>query len=199
MAKAQTNEPTRQKPRFAGLRPGVVLAVLQSLSWYVVPIVLPEKELYGMMGTVIAGLAIVVWWAFFSRAPRLERWGAVLLMIVALAATSRLLHVSVANAGQGMMFILAIPLLSFVFVVGVAASHRLADRPRRAVLLAAILLASGGWALVRINGVNPLEFAWRWSPTQEERLLAQAGDKLALPAPKPTSAPEAEKTPAPAR
>jgi outer membrane protein assembly factor BamB len=168
---AQTGEPAPRKP--LRLWPGVVLAVLQILSWYVVPRVLPEKEIFGMMGTVIAGFAIVVWWAFFSRAPRLERWGAVLLMIVALAVTSRLLHVSVSNAGQGMLFVfLAIPLLSFVFVIGVAASHRLAERPRRALLLATILLASGGWALVRIDGINPLEVAWRWSPTSEERLLA---------------------------
>ncbi len=197
MLKRKTDEPALQKP--LRLWPGVVLAVLQIFSWYVVPKFLPDNlAYYGMMGTVIAGVAIIVWWAFFSRAPRLERWGAVLMMIVALAVTSRLLHVSVANAGQGMMFIfLALALLSFVFVLGVVASHRLAVRPRRAVLLATILLASGGWALVRIGGVNPLEFAWRWSPTPEERLLAQAGDKPALPAPSPSPAlaPEAEKTP----
>lgn len=172
MLKAKTEVSTQQKP--LRLWPGVVFAVLQIFSWYVVPKFLPDNlAYYGMMGTVIAGVAIVVWWAFFSRAPRLERWGAVLMMIVALAVTSRLLDVSVATAGRGMMFIfLAIALLSFVFVVGVVVSHRLADRPRRAVLLATILLASGGWALIRIGGVNPLEIAWRWSPTPEERLLA---------------------------
>jgi outer membrane protein assembly factor BamB len=173
MLQAKTEVSTQQKP--LRLWPGVVFAALQIFSWYVVPKFLPDNlAYYGMMGTVLAGVVIVVWWAFFSRAPRLERWGAVLMMIVALAATSRILHVSVANAGQGMLFaFLAIPLLSFVFVISVMISHRLADRPRRAVLLATILLASGGWALVRINGVNPLDFAWRWSPTPEERLLAQ--------------------------
>lgn len=191
MLKAKTEVSTQQKP--LRLWPGVVFAMLQIFSWYVVPKFLPDNlAYYGMMGTVIAGVAIVVWWAFFSRAPRLERWGAVLLMIAALAVTSRLLDVSVATAGRGMMFIfLAIALLSFVFVVGVVASHRLTDRPRRAVLLAAILVASGGWALVRINGVNPLEFAWRWSPTSEERLLAQtSSEPMVLP-----PAPAAVKTP----
>ena len=41
----------------------------------------------GMLGGVFGGLAIVVWWAFLSRAPRSDRWGAVVLMIVALVAT----------------------------------------------------------------------------------------------------------------
>jgi outer membrane protein assembly factor BamB len=182
LANAKISELTSQKQ--LRLWPGVVLAALQILSWYIVPKFLPANlAYYGMMGTVAGGFAIIVWWAIFSRAPRLERWGAVLLMAVALVATSRILHVSVANAGQGMLFaFLAIPLLSFVFVVGVVASHRLVDRSRRAVLLATILLASGGWALVRINGVNPLDFAWRWSPTPEERLLAQAeNEPMVLP------------------
>ncbi len=174
MNDARAASPTPRRP--LRLWPGVLLAALACVTWFVLPIILPGQGIYWMMATVAAGLGIVVWWAFFSRAPHLERWGAVLLMIVALAATSRVLHVSVSNAGRGMLFIfLAIPLLSFVFVVGVLAGRRLADRPRRAVMVAAILLASGGWALVRIGGINPLDFAWRWSATPEERLLVQAG------------------------
>jgi hypothetical protein len=42
-----------------------------------------------------------------------ERWGAVVLMIVALFATSRIIHVSIATGMMGMMFpILAIPFVS---------------------------------------------------------------------------------------
>ena len=138
---AQTDEPTPQKP--LRLWPGVALAVLQCLAWFILPIVLPDDAFYGALGAFVGGLAIAVWWEFFSRAPRSERWGAVVLMIVALYGTSRILHVSVAKAGMGMLFfIYAIPLLSFVFVVGVVASRRLADRPRRAAMVATILLAS---------------------------------------------------------
>src|SRR5437879_4168656 len=141
MAIAQTDEPTARKP--IRLWPGVALAVLQSLAWFILPIVLPGAGFYGVLGALLGGLAIVVWWAFFSRAPRAERWGAVVLMIVALYGTWRILHVSVAKAGMGMLFVIyAIPLLSFVFVVGVVASRRLGDRPRRAVMVTSILLAS---------------------------------------------------------
>ena len=45
--------------------------------------------------------AIVVWWLFFSRAPWSERLGAVILMAVALFATSRLVHASIAGGMMG--------------------------------------------------------------------------------------------------
>jgi len=161
MTIAQTDELTPQRP--LRLWPGMLLAVLQCLTWIVLPIVMPDQGMYWFLGTFIGGLAIAVWWAFVSRAPRSERWGAVLLMIVALFGTSRILHLSVAKAGMGMLFVFyAVPLLSFAFVVAVVASHRLADRLRRAVMVAVILLASGGWALVRIGGVRAeggLDFA----------------------------------------
>jgi len=190
MAIAQTDGSTIRKP--LRLWPGVVLAVLQCLSWFVVPIVLPDYAVFGVLGTFIGGLAIIVWWAFFSRAPRFERWGAVVLMIVALVATWPIIHVSVAGAGMGMLFgLLATPVMSFVFVIGVVASHRLPERPRRAAMVATILLASGAWALVRIGGIGAagdLDFRWRWSKTPEERLVAQAGDEpTAIPSAPPAT------------
>ncbi len=43
-----------------------------------------------------------------------------------------------------------------------------------------ILLGSGGWVLVRSDGIkgeaNP-QLAWRWTPTAEERLLTAAPDE----------------------
>jgi outer membrane protein assembly factor BamB len=187
MTPSQTGESNSPKP--LRLWPGVVLALLIALMWYVLPRVLPDQGMYWFFGAILAALAIVVWWVFFSRAPWSERLGAVLLIIVAMYATSRVLHISVANAGMGMMFFFyPIPLLTISFVVAVAAGRRLAKGPRRAVMAAAILLATGGWALVRIDGIRAAggpDFAWRWSPTPEQRLLAQAQDEPKLPAPAP--------------
>ncbi len=186
MAIAQTDEPTRQKP--LRLWPGVVIVVLQWLAWFVVPIFVPGAEGYrvAFIGGLFGGLATVVWWAFFSWAPRPERWGAVILMIVALVATSRILHESIATGGMGMQFpTYAIPVLSLAFVVWAAASRHLSDGPRRAAMVATILLACGVWTLVRTDGITgdgAADFAWRWAETHEERLLAQAGDEpAALP------------------
>lgn len=177
---AISNEPTRQKP--LRLWPGVVIVVLQWVVRFGVPIVMPEALIIVALGALLGGLALLVWWAFFSRAPRSERWGAVVLMIIALAATWPFLHKSM----RLMPFVAyIIPVLSLAFVVWAVASHRLSDRPRRAAMVATILLACGVWTLLRTGGVTGdfrSDFAWRWAETPEERLLAQAGDEAtALP------------------
>jgi len=182
MTIVQTDEPILQRPQKPlRLWPGVVIVVLQWLARFGVPIVVPEFMQFGVMGGLLGGLAIVVWWAFFSRAPRFERWVAVILMVVALVATSRIIHESIATGMMGMMFIVyAIPVLSLAFVAWAVASRRLADRPRRAAMVATILLACGVWTLVRTGGFGgdlDHDFAWRWAETPEERLLAQAGDE----------------------
>src|ERR1039458_7540895 len=178
---AKTNGPTSQTP--LRLWPGVVTVVLQWLLRFGVPIVAPGAIGYGVFGGLLGGLAVVVWWAFFSRAPRSERWGAVVLTIVALVATKRILHESIATGMMGMMFVIyAIPVLSLAFVVWAVASRRLSDGPRRATMVATILLACGVWSLLRTNGVIggfASDFAWRWAPTAEERLLANPNDKRA--------------------
>ena len=38
------------------------------------PIIFPEAVPVGVMAGPAVGLVIIVWWAFFSRAPRFERW-----------------------------------------------------------------------------------------------------------------------------
>ena len=81
----QSDETFSQKP--LRVWPGVVALVLQWLGWFVVPIVMPEALLYGMMGALVCGLAIVLWWVFFSRAPWAERVGAIVLMVIAVVAT----------------------------------------------------------------------------------------------------------------
>jgi hypothetical protein len=180
MTSAPTEGPSLRQP--LRLWPGVVIVLLQWLGRFVVPVVAPEATLYGVLGGLAAGPAILVWWAFFSRAPRPERWGAVVLVIVAMAATPRLLlHESVAKGNMGFQFFLyAIPLVSLALVVWAAASRRLTDGPRRAAMVATIVLACGVFALVRSQGVTGdgmAEFAWRWAETPEERLLSQAGDE----------------------
>ena len=161
-------------------RPWLWPAVLAGVLWLVrfgIPIVMPAAIVVGLIGGLVGALAVIVWWAFFSRAPRLDRWGAVLLMIIALAATSRIVDKSIATGLMGMMFpIYAVPVLGLAFLVWATFRHRLSDGPRRASMVATILLACGAWTLVRTNGITgeaASDFAWRWSKTPEQRLLAQ--------------------------
>src|SRR5947209_1708257 len=136
---AHSDKPTAQKPY--RLWPGVIAVALQWLVWLVVPIVVPGGVAFGMIGGMLGGLAVLVWWVFFSRAPWSERLGAIALMIVAVVATSRLVHKSIANGMMGMMLpVYAVPVLSLALVSWAAASRRLSTGSRRASMVAAILV-----------------------------------------------------------
>ena len=76
----QTLQPLR-------LWPGVAAAVVLVFTRLGLPIVWPEQTLASVLGGIAGGLLIIVWWTFFSRAPRSERWGALALIVLALAAT----------------------------------------------------------------------------------------------------------------
>ena len=92
---------TAKKP--LRLWPGVVAAVLLCVVRFVVPLVFPDASVFTVLGGLVGALVVVVWWIFFSRAAWAERLGAIGLMIVALFATSRLVHKSIANGMMGMM------------------------------------------------------------------------------------------------
>ncbi|MGH9970518.1 MAG: PQQ-binding-like beta-propeller repeat protein [Pyrinomonadaceae bacterium] len=193
MANAQTDKPTSQKP--LRLWPGVAAVVLQWLLWFVVPIVAPDAAMFAVLGGLACALAVVVWWLFFSRAPWAERVGAIVLMVVAVIATKRVVHQSIAGGMMGMMLpIYAIPVLSLALVAWAVATRRLSTRLRRASMVASILLACGVFTLIRTGGITAdadSDLHWRWTKTPEERLLAQAGDEPTTP----TSDPAAAETP----
>ncbi len=178
---ANTGEPTPRKP--LRLWPGVVIVVLQLFARFVVPVFSAEAGFYGLMGGVFGGgLAIIIWWVFFSRALWSERLGAIILMVVAVFVTSFFLHVSIETGGMGMLFIIyVIPSLCVALVVGAVASRGFSDGPRRITIAMAILAACGVWTLLRTGGATgefDNDFAWRWSETREERLLAQTTEEL---------------------
>ena len=202
-AAIETNAYAQAPRKPLRLWPGVVAVVLQWLVWFVVPIVAPDIMIFGMIGGVVCGLAVVLWWLFFSRAPWSERIGAIVLMIVAVFATKRIVHPSIANAGMGnMLFIYAIPVMSLALVSWAVATRRLSSGPRRATMVAAILLACGVFTLLRTGGITGdavSDLHWRWTPTPEERLLAQASDEPAsLESASATPAAEAPTKPLPA-
>jgi len=139
---------------------------------------------------------VLLWWLFLSRAPWAERLGAIVLMVVAVVATKRVVHPSIAGGMMGMLLpVFSIPALSLALVGSAAASRRLSRGPRRAVMVASILLACGAFTLLRTGGITGdagSDFHWRWTPTPEERLLARLRDEpLAFP-PAPGAPPAAE-------
>ena len=95
----QAEAPPPRKP--LRLWPGVFAAVLLCLARFVIPIVEPDLIFFGGIGGMVCALAIVVWWLFFSRAPWIERVGALVLMPLAVLATKLVVHPSVANGHMG--------------------------------------------------------------------------------------------------
>lgn len=163
------------------LWPGVVAVFLQWLLMFGLPRIVPNAMAIGLMGGLFCGVIIVVWWIFFSRAPRMERWVALVLMIVAMLVTSRFIHESIRTGNMGLMFtIYATPVVSLAFVLWAVASRRLTDRPRLVLMVITILMASGAWTLVRSDGITGYglpDFVWRWTETSEEMLLAGSGEE----------------------
>jgi outer membrane protein assembly factor BamB len=168
------------------LWPGVAIVILQLLVRYGLPAVAPEQTMYGILALPVGGVAVLLWWLLFSRAPWVERVATLALIPLAMFGTYRMLDKSIATGAQTFLFyILAIPTVSIAFVVWAVATHRLSDGLRRATMVATILVATGGWALVRTGGFTASDLHhdlhWRWSKTPEDLLVAHSD----LPAPPP--------------
>lgn len=195
----------RSAGRSLRLWPGVVLAAALAVFGLVVPAVGAllgtPLGILGLFGAIACGVAIIVWWLFFSRAPWSERLAGIGFMVVAVLATWPLVDESVANGFMSRMLLLfAVPLMSFALVAGVAAGRHLPAGRRYAVTGLAILLGCGVMTLVRTGGISgdaESDLHWRWTPTPEDRLLAQAPSE---PAPVALASPaelRRDETPAP--
>jgi hypothetical protein len=68
------------------LWPGVVAVVIQWLAWFVVPVVAPDIQMYGLFTGFGMGFVVLLWWLFFSRAPWLDRVVAIAVMPVVVLA-----------------------------------------------------------------------------------------------------------------
>ena len=194
-----SNQPGEQAPqKLLRVWPGVVAVVLQWVFRFGVKELFPGIQGFGyaVLGSLAFFLVIIVWWVFFSRARWRERLGALALLAAAVIATWFLKHESM---WLQWLFAYAVPVLSLAFVTWAVATRRLPDRVRHATMAATILIACGVWMLLRqdgINGDHNATFGWRWSPSAEERLLAQETNNTSTPS---TTAPATAATPAAAQ
>ena len=202
----QSNDTPARKP--LRLWPALAIIAIQIAGIALAPVFFEDPMLAGI-GTVVGGaILIVLWWLLFSRAPWLERIGAVVLMVPLALLVKRLSDISIAGAGQGfLVYIMSAPLLAFGLVVWAASTRRLNTGARRAALVAILVIACAPILLIRTDGVGgPNPFHWRWTPTAEEVLLAQSKDEPMVPppaapveAPKPAAPePKSEETAKPA-
>jgi len=168
------------------LKAGIILAVLTILIRFGLPSILPGAAAVGVLGGLLGGLLIIIWWAFFSGANRAERWGAVVLIIGAMLVTSQFMDPSITTGMRGMMFpAYALPVLATAFVLWAVATRRLTNQLRWVLMIVTVILFSGMWTLIRSEGItghSMAKFAWRWTETSEEKLLAMTDhDSMELP------------------
>ena len=164
--------------------PALVIVGLQIAGVAVAPLLFEDAMLAGIGAVVGGALLIVLWWLFFSRAPWLERIGAIVLMIVLALVVKRVSDVSIAGAGQGfLVYIMTAPLLAFGLTLWAVGTRRLTPSARRAALVASLTIAAIPILLIRTDGVGgPNPFHWRWTPTAEELLLAKGEEAVVPPA-----------------
>jgi outer membrane protein assembly factor BamB len=162
------------------LWPAVLIIIIQWLVITVPAWVVPGTQLqvncmiYGAVG---GGAAIALWWLFASRA----RWTDRLLVLVFFAASAiaayPLYHPTFVFRNYGPL-VRGVPLATTLWVVWLVLTPSLGWPARRLGALAAIVLAWGYCALLRIDGVDG-DFvpavSWRWSLTPEQKFLAELG------------------------
>jgi outer membrane protein assembly factor BamB len=167
------------------LWPGVALAILiVALRWVpgaIAPALFEADTamsvvLFSFLGALVASILVLAWWLLFSRAAWIERGLALGLIVVGFLVGPALQDRSITTGAMGMLYpILVLPIVALAFVAWAIATRRLPDGVRRATMAAAILLAFASLGLIRTGGFTASmkhDFAWRWSPTPEERLLA---------------------------
>lgn len=178
MASQRSSTPRSRTP--LRLWPGVVAVAAQWLFRFGIPLLFPALGGAAILGGLAGGFVVLAWWLFFSRAPWLERIAALGLMAAAFAGVSRVVHPSISNGMMGMMpIIFGIPLLSLALVAWAIVSDRVSTTLRYASLLGITVLACGWIALIRTDGLTGdanSGLHWRWTPSPEERLLAQSGE-----------------------
>ena len=181
MSTLETALATPRKP--LRVWPGLIVVVLQWAGWFVVPALFPQATIVALFAGVIGGLAILIWWLVFSRAPWFERIAALVLIVLALIGTKRLVHESIAGGAMGMLlYVLAIPVFSMGLVLWATITRHFPAAKRRLAFVPMLLLCCGVFMVLRTGGLTAEfnnDLHWRWSRTPEQRLLALASEQPA--------------------
>jgi len=165
------------------LWPGILFSVVLISIRYLLPVLIPRATMVGVLGGILLSVGIFLWWFFFSRASKIDKWGAFLLIVVSLTISWFLLDKSIATANMGMMYILySLPVLSIAFAAWAYVTRKMPVNTRRITMALTIMIAAGFWIFLRTDGMTGdvnHNLNWRWAKTSEENTLRQtAGESL---------------------
>ncbi|KLU06851.1 putative transmembrane protein [Rhodopirellula islandica] len=159
--------------------PAVVLLLLMAIARFL-PSMIEDAPLFLMMvaviGPVVLGGLILLWWLTFSRASMKERlvgfFGALLI------AVGGVLSLDQTMMGPGIIMVAA-PLGTAAFGISAVLLCRWQSFKRTIVILLMTLCGFGYSTLLRSEGMwghFALDLHWRWEPTAEELMLADRAD-----------------------
>jgi outer membrane protein assembly factor BamB len=168
------------------LWPGIVAATVIVVGLFLgllFTIAMPDVAAAGILASVVGTLVVFLWWLFFSRVPWSQRLGALAFLILVWFAMRPLLDKSIIGGAMGALPAIAFTVFAVALVVWAATTQSLSGRIRLVSIIPAMLIAAGLCTLVKTAGVRGggFEFHWRWTPTPEERLLAEGSDEVVTP------------------
>ncbi|WP_425615770.1 PQQ-binding-like beta-propeller repeat protein [Anatilimnocola sp. NA78] len=175
-------------PRVPWLMPAIVLVILYWLARGAATFLFPGTMAQFMTlfyAPLVLTLALIIWWLGLSRLAWADRlWGP-----LALIATGLAIVPFVDRSMPLSLMLFALPLAASLAIGWLLITRGAAGWGLRFGLLAICALAWGYYALLRCDGVDGNlvgDIQWRWSPSAEERFLAErtsaADQKPALPA-----------------
>lgn len=165
------------QPRFKALRvwPVVVLLTIMA-SLKLLPLIIETESMVvlvaSILGPMLAGVLVLLWWITFSRANGTER----LVGLLGAMAAAVLVYLMIDPTMQGPgMILIGIPLGTAAFGVAAILLRNNLSFNRTILAVLASLVGFGFTTTLRNDGMwghGQLDLDWRWNESPEEAMLA---------------------------
>ena len=134
-----------------------------------------------MFAPMVFPALFLIWWLFFSRVWHMDRWLILGACIAIGAAAYFLYHKSMV---MGIMFFV-VPVVITAWAAWLLVTPWMRWPARSAGLIVVLLLAWGSFTVQRFDGIDgnfDSAVSLRWTPTDEQRFMAERKQHLPKPA-----------------
>ncbi|MCC9604406.1 PQQ-like beta-propeller repeat protein [Blastopirellula sp. JC732] len=180
---AESSEPIEQAEPTSRLKPlriwpPILLLIGMAVLRYL-PLMLedgpPMLWMSAAFGPALCSIAILLWWLIASRAAWYERLTGFVVLIAALVITVATVDKSMIGPGT---LTVTLPMGFAGFALATIVCAQLLSFRRTVIALLVAIAGFGYSTLLRSAGMwgdFGMTLSWRWTPTNEEKLLAQPG------------------------
>src|SRR5262249_42495621 len=134
-------------------------------------------QMSGMFfGPMIAAILFALWWLFASRVRWRDRF---LVLAVCFLGGFGMIKLGHSSLGIFALILDGVPVVTTVWTLWLLATRSWAWPARRWGLIVVVLAAWSSFLLLRFEGTTGSfipSFAYRWSPTLEDRFLAERSE-----------------------